>query len=407
MPKSTVKTARRKPEKPYKGFPMFAHPSGQWAKKINKKLFYFGVWADPDAALVLLNHEYPHLKAGRTPPAVDASDGCDLRKLCREFIRSKEAKLNSGDLSPRTFRDYYRTCETLIGYFGKDRKVDDLWPEDFRTFRVKLAARYNVTSLKNEVNRVRILFRYAKECKLIKESVAYGQNFDGPSAKALRRNRNEAGEKLFEREEILQLLEAADVGMKAMILLGINCAFGNSDVASLPQKAVDLETGWVVFPRVKTEIRRRTPLWPETIDALRKAFAARPAPANAEGKGLCFLTNRGNPWVRISEKPDAAENVPRYVPIDILSVRFGKLLKRLEMNGRRGLGFYTLRHCFETFAGESKDQVTVDAVMGHVDNSQAANYRHRISDKRLKDVVETVRRWLFSDRPEIGEGGAK
>ena len=66
--KSTATAARSKPDKPYQGFPMFAHPSGQWAKKINRKLAYFGVWADPEAALERLNREFPYLKAGRTPP---------------------------------------------------------------------------------------------------------------------------------------------------------------------------------------------------------------------------------------------------------------------------------------------------------------------------------------------------
>ena len=39
--------------------------------------------------------------------------------------------------------------------------------------------------------------------------------------------------------------------------------------------------------------------------------------------------------------------------------------------------------------------------MGHVDSSMAGVYRERISDERLKAVVETVREWLYSP-----EGGA-
>ena len=417
MSKSNRSSGRSKPDKPYEGFPMFAHPSGQWAKKIRGRLQYFGVWADPDAALERLNRELPFLKDGRTPPPIDVSAGCTLRVLCNDFLRSKEDKLNAGDLSPRTFRDYYKTCEGLIDHFGKDRRVDDLRPDDFRAFRVALAKRLGVTSLKNEINRCQIVFNYAHESELITKPVSYGQHFDRPSTKAIRRDRNEAGPKLFEREEVLSLLNAADVQLKAMILLGVNCGFGNTDVASLPQKAVNLERGWVTFPRPKTEIPRRIPLWRETIDALKAAIAIRPAPADASGRGLCFLTRQGRPWVRVKRKekkadaPDGAEKEepgPEVsVPIDALSGQFGKLLHKLHINGRRGLGFYTLRHCFETIGGESKDQVAVDAIMGHVDNTMAANYRHGVSDERLRAVTDTVRAWLFPKTPEVKkEGGA-
>ncbi|MGA2618245.1 MAG: hypothetical protein ABSF26_11585 [Thermoguttaceae bacterium] len=61
---------------------------------------------------------------------------------------------------------------------------------------------------------------------------------------------------------------------------------------------------------------------------------------------------------------------------------------------RRGHTFYSLRHTFETIGGESCDQVAVDAIKGHSRDDMASVYRERISDDRLRAVVEHVRRWL-------------
>jgi hypothetical protein len=40
-----------KPAKPYDDFPLFAHATGRWCKKINGTHRYFGPWDDPDKAL--------------------------------------------------------------------------------------------------------------------------------------------------------------------------------------------------------------------------------------------------------------------------------------------------------------------------------------------------------------------
>ena len=76
------------------------------------------------------------------------------------------------------------------------------------------------------------------------------------------------------------------------------------------------------------------------------------------------------------------------------------MLHKLGLKRPR-LGFYGLRHGFETIAGENGDQIAVDAVMGHVPKGMGANYRERISDDRLRRVVEFVRQWLFA---EEGDG---
>src|SRR5262249_2264543 len=155
--------------------------------------------------------------------------------------------------------------------------------------------------------------------------------------------------------------------LKAMILLGINCGFGNSDCGNLPQLAVNLDAAVIDFPRPKTGIPRRCALWPETVQAIREALAARPAAKKEEHAGLAFLTGAGDSW-----HPGTTDGP--------LSRELGKLLRRLGINGRKRLGFYTLRHTFRTVADESKDQPAADFIMGHEVPHMSSVYRETISD---------------------------
>ncbi len=65
---------------------------------------------------------------------------------------------------------------------------------------------------------------------------------------------------------------------------------------------------------------------------------------------------------------------------------------------RRRRGFYCLRRTFETVAGNSRDQVAVNMVMGHADSTMAAVYRQGIDPQRLKDVAAHVEQWLFGQK---------
>src|SRR5262249_39666341 len=149
------------------------------------------------------------------------------------------------------------------------------------------------------------------------------------------------GAKLFTAEEIRKLLAGAGVQLKAMILLGINTGFGNADCGNLPLAAIDWDKGLIDFPRPKTGIPRRCPLWPDTVAALRAALACRPEPKQAADAGLVFITKYGQGWA----KTDNAGP---------LTQEMRKLLNRLDINGHRN--FYTLRHTFRTVADEAKDQ---------------------------------------------------
>jgi integrase len=150
----------------------------------------------------------------------------------------------------------------------------------------------------------------------------------------------------------------------------------------------------VNFPRPKTGIERRAPLWPETVVALREAIASRPAPKAPADAGLAFLQRSGLRWVRNTE----------HSRTDNVSVQFCALLKDIGLY-RDGLGFYSLRHIFRTVADAARDPVAIDLIMGHTDPTMGGHYRERVEDDRLRAVVEHVRRWLFGEAPDGGTAG--
>jgi integrase len=210
--------------------------------------------------------------------------------------------------------------------------------------------------LGNEIQRVRTVFKYGYEAGLIDKPMRFSSEFKKPSKSVLRKHRATNGHRLFMAAEIRSLLAAASPQLKAMILLGVNGGFGNADVASLPKSAIDLDGGWVNFPRPKTGIARRCRLWPETVEAVKAV--ERPMAKDAADAGLAFITKYGHRWVRTQGE--------KQTPIDSVLLEFGKLLRELKID-RPGLGFYALRHTFRTVADATKDFPAVRLVMGHAD----------------------------------------
>jgi integrase len=387
---STPPLAPSKPAKPYPEFPLTAHPSGQWCKKIRGKLYYFGPWADSGGALKKYDDQKEALHAGRKPRP--DTEGLTVKEAVNAFLYAKEALVDAGELSPRTWAEYKAMADELVTHMGKSRLVADLAPEDFGGLRNKLAKKWGPHRLKKAIQYVRCILKHAYDSNLIDRPVRYGPGFKRPSMKTLRLHKARQGVKLFTREEILLLLLAAPVHLEAMILLGINCGFGNADCGSLPVSAVDLERAMIDFPRPKTGIPRRCPLWPETAEALREVMDSRPKPKDPVHADLVFLTKYGLPWAR--------DNDPGTVTKETT-----KLLRALGINGHRN--YYTLRHTFRTVADEAKDQPAADYIMGHEVPHMSSIYRETISDARLRAVADHVRAWLFGAATLGADGPSK
>lgn len=380
---STVRDKTDRPSKPYPTFPLFAHRNGQWAKKIRGQLHYFGLHADPDAALAKYLEQRDDLHAGRKP-RIDVG-AMTVKEVANAFLNHKQALLDVGELSPRTWAEYKAACDLLVARLGKQRLVGDVGPDDFAAMRNHMAKKWGPHRLGKMIQYTRSVLKYAYEAALIDRPMRFGPGFARPSKKVLRLERARKGPKLFTPPQIRAMIRKAGQPLKAMLLLGINCAFGNTDCGTLPLAALNLASGWVDFPRPKTGAPRRCPLWPETVTALREALATRPEPKDPADAALVFITKYGMSWGK-----DTSTN-----PI---SQETAKLLKALKLYRGTGKGFYVLRHCFETIGGAAKDQIAVDYIMGHARDDMASIYRERIGDDRLQAVVEHVHRWLFGTK---------
>lgn len=436
--KSNSTRRRRKPsarpKKPYPDYPLYAHPTGYWSKKINGKILSFGRWgrvvkgvvnALPyeegwQAALAAYKARVDDVHAGRIRETVvkskpvAVSEGLTIGAVCNRFLAAKMRQRDAGEITARTFEEYRQATDRLVAEFGAKRLVDDLVAEDFEHLRAAFAKQYGPVRLAKVVQLTRTIFKYGFESGLMDKPARFGPQFKKPSASVMRKHRAKSAKRLFSAEEIRWLLDGktvkdddgndkflagASVQLRAMVLLGLNCGFGNSDVSDLPQSALDLKGGWITFPRPKTGIERRCALWPETVAALKAAIAERPYP-NEKADGDCvFITAHGNRWVRVrvttKERGDGKEPTTTTAQINAVGLEFGKVMRRLGINGRAGVGFYSLRHTFRTVADATKDFPAVRLVMGHVDSSIDGVYREGIDDDRLGAVAAHVRTWLF------------
>ncbi len=393
--------ANGKVGKPYPDFPLWPNPNGQWCKKIRGRVHYFGAVADWRAALDKYLDQKDDLFAGRRPRP---KGGLTLQDLINRFIQDRQRKADSGELNPRTVEDYGWAIKRMLKTFKPEQAVAELGPQDFADLRANLSKTRGPFSLLGDITRIKTLFKFAADnCGVL---VHYGSSFNKPTKAVLRRTREAKGPRMYAPDQLRQMIQAASVPLRAMIYLGINCGFGNEDCATLPLDRLDLDNGWHTYGRPKTGVPRRCPLWSETVAALRAVLAERPKPRDAKATKLVFLTHHGRSWAR------------RVATDSVISKELAKVLKDLGIH-RKGVNFYALRHTFFTIGEESGDETATSFIMGHVggrvkeeigpaarNEEMAAFYRERMTDVRLKRVVEHVRTWLFATARPAGSSNS-
>ena len=372
----TAANSIKRPAKPYKEFPLYAHSRGYWCKTYQGKKYNCGPWDDPQAALRRWEEIRNALEVGNDP--CPKSGSLNVDRLVNAFLDSKDLQVQAGDLSPATFNQYRDVCRWLKEYLGSSRLVESLGPADFMKLRSCFDPAWGVSHVGNMITIIRGVFKWGYDATLLEKPIRYGSNFSKPSAKRRKLERASKPSKFFTAPEIWTLYQNSPRREQAWILLGLNCGYGNSDLSRL--RVSDVQGEWLDVPRGKTGEDRKAWLFPESRKLLTHFAAERPADE------LLFLTKDGLPLVSNDGKRDAVASS-------------FKKLKASCGCVRHGVGFYALRHVFETVAGETSDQVAVNYVMGHSDNSMAAIYREGISNERVKKVCSAVRDWFLAGKP--------
>ena len=309
-----------------------------------------------------------------------------LYELLRNYVAHRLELVKSQELSKQQFKD----CERILirfAYHVGDVETESVTPEDFKRFRATSAQLGGLDTLRKHINVVRALFTFGVKNRLILREPFYGMEFDPPGTASIYKERKQTDRSLSRMEILANACCTFNnkfwcpYQWKAIVLLGINAAYGPSDIANVRRS--DIHENKITLPRVKNGKPRLAFLWPETLQAIKDYLLYERPAMTAEGNDLLFINSRQRSWSR-KERTGFS--------FTCLSHYFQKLLPVK----RSGVGFYSLRRTFATVAEEARDIPAVGVVMGHVDRSMQGVYRQYISDERVFKVCEHVRNWLFA-----------
>jgi len=372
-------------------FPLTVHPSGNgyWVKKVHGVQHRFGPLTDPQTALEQWLEQKDDILAGREP-TTNTGD-TTVRELLNRFLTDAEQRVNAGELANTSFREFRYAAKMVVNTFGKNQTISSISPSDFANLRQSISnTGRNLRSQKNMILQIRAMFRWCHEMQLC-EAITFGPRFKPPTTNAIERERQVTGKsRFFDREILLQLIEAAEPEMKAIILLGLNCGFQPSDIIELTTDTLhlDVDPPHHSLARIKNGQCRRAVLWPETVAAIRQHYETRIEPASKADGRFVFLSVKGKRHIGQS----GAKLLAKY---------FRKLYQSCSLPWQSGVGIGSLRHTFGTMLDLVPDEQIRSLMMGHVPKSiqQRIYSQFNIGElDRLKVAADTLHRYLFEGK---------
>jgi integrase len=297
-----------------------------------------------------------------------------LRQLCNLYLHYQNSRVFVEDITAKHYNDSKYSLDRLMAFLGPGCRIENISTLDLQNYKRKLQSSYPSIDRQNlHIGIMKAMFHWARKNDVL-ESI--------PNIDAVSKDRVVHKEKYtFNKKQIRKLLSTADVKMKAMIWLGLNCCFGCTDCSRLQWKDIDFKNSRVILPRKKTGVGRNLPLWPETIKALKEV---------PRSGTLVFTTSEGHPWIRTTATRNE-NGEPKYICDNRISTKFSRLMKKVRIQAPKGTGFYTLRRTAATMAARSGDPFAVQRLLGHVDLMMATRYVQNVSEQTDR-VIENSRK---------------
>ena len=359
-------------------FPLTLHPTGQYCKKIKGKIHYFG--SDKKAALQKYLNEAARLYGLQEDVQKLQDENMTLKQLCDMYLKYQHSKLQANSLTANHYNEQIGSLKKLMAFLGQNIEINKISTLNLQNYKRKIQnSHVSVSRLNLHISIMKALFHWARKNDILEHI---------PNIDAVSRGKIIHHERFtFDYEQISKLLTAADVKMKAMIWLGLNCGFGCTDCSELKWADLDIVNARVRLPRRKTGISRDLPLWPETVEAIKKVLKT--------GK-LVFYTSRGNAFMHTLVKTDGNGNC-KYSTQNTITTKFSRLIKKSGLKVPKGTGFYTLRRTAATIAARSGDPFAVQRLLGHADLQMATRYVQDVS-KQTDKVVKNSRKFMLPKR---------
>ncbi len=294
-------------------------------------------------------------------------NGGSVGDLIGKYLEQRRLKVEAGQLALSSYAsDKYRLDAFRDYAKGRTRLAEVFSPEFLGAYRDHLLkemgkGRLSAVSVKHSLRTVKAMVLWAFDEELIPTLPRTVRKYADIRLPAPR-------PEVYTADEVKTLYTAASPRLRLYVLLGLNCGYTQSDIATLAYDMIDWESGVITRKRHKTEVESEHKLWGVTLRLLREQ-------ANPKDTEFLLTSEHGNPLVR--ERIDANG---KPLKTDSIGHAFSQVKAKLGWKDRR-----TFKHLRKTgadmLAKQFQDQPhLVDLYLAHTQKAMRRHYARRHFD---------------------------